>query len=105
MAGGHDHRSFYFPVAHRDLDDVVFLYAQFRQGRAGNDGRVVPAQAGHGLGQFLQPAHVGETAVVDVGIGTEDDFELIFRVGRRNLGSQGYWGATFECGVLDPAGV
>src|SRR5207302_6596633 len=40
-------------------------------------GHVVPGDAGERLGSLLQPAIVDEPAVVDGGIGTEDDLNLI----------------------------
>ena len=35
---------------------------------------------GDGLGQFLQPAEIGEAAVVNRGVWTEDDFQLAFQL-------------------------
>ncbi len=43
--------------------------------------RVVPGQLGHRLGQFLQPAIVGESAVVDRGIAAEVDFDSLASTG------------------------
>src|SRR5205814_6046473 len=44
MAGRHDHRSFYFSAAYRDLHDVVFFELELGEGGSRHDGRVVPAQ-------------------------------------------------------------
>ena len=46
-----------------------------RGARADEDG-VIPCEFGDGAGKFLQPAVVGEAAVVDRGVGPEDHFEL-----------------------------
>src|SRR3954463_903370 len=48
----------------------------FRSSRTDN-GRVFPGKFGQRLGQFLEPAVVGESAVPDRGIWTEGDFERI----------------------------
>ena len=69
--------------------------------RRAHDRGVVPGQLGDGLGQFLQPAVVGEAAVVDRGIGPEDHFQfaasasglrgaavMSLAVNRRRLGGQ-----------------
>ena len=61
----------------------------FVKRRAGNDRRVVPAQAGYRLGQLLQPAHVGPAAVVNIRVGTEDDLDRILGRGRGNRAVEG----------------
>ncbi len=81
MARRNNHRRLHLAVAHGQLDNVVFFQAQPGQRRAGNDRRVVPAQARHRLGQLLQPAHVRPAPVVHIRIGPEDDFEESFGVG------------------------
>src|SRR5215469_4144486 len=51
--------------------------------RAHKDG-VIPNQLRHGLGQFLQPAIIGEAAVVDAGVAAEIDVDrIVDRRGRR----------------------
>ena len=44
-------------------------------GRRRDQRGVVPGQLGHRIGQLLQPAVVGEAAVVGVGVGVEGDLE------------------------------
>ena len=58
------------------LQHVARLHAQAVRGRRAEDRGVVPGELGDRLGQFLQPAVVGEAAVVNRGVGPEDDFEL-----------------------------
>ena len=57
---------------------LVFDAQLLRRGRA-NQGRVVPGQPGHRIGQFLEPTVVGKTAVVDRRVAAEDDFQLVRR--------------------------
>ena len=47
----------------------------FGRGRA-HQGRIVPSELGHRVGPFLQPAAIGEAAVVDLRVGAENDFKL-----------------------------
>ena len=84
MTRRNDDRRFHFAFAHAQFNNVVFFQAEFRQRRAGNDCRIVPAQAGHRLGQLLQPADIVPATVINIWIGPEDDFERIFRRWRGN---------------------
>ena len=85
MAGRNNYRRLHAAVAHGELNNVVFFQAELGERSAGDDGRVVPAQIRHRLGQLLQPAHVGPAAVVDVRVGPEDDLDGILRRGRGNV--------------------
>ena len=58
------------------LQHVAGLHAEAVRGGGAQDRGVVPGELGDRLGQFLQPAVIGEAAVVDRGVGAEDDFEL-----------------------------
>ena len=60
----------------------VFQTEPLRKRRA-DERRVVPRQFGQGLGQFLQPAVIGEPAVPDCRVRTEEDFEALAPSGCR----------------------
>ena len=88
MAGDHDHRCLDLAAGDGKFDDVVFFDAQPGERCAGDLRGVVPTQVGYRLGEFLQPADVRPAAVVDAGVGTEDDFDGIFLQRRGNLATQ-----------------
>ena len=76
-----DRRRDFFPVEF-ELDQVFGLDSHaLGHGRA-HQHWIVPGELVHRLGQFLQPAVVGETAVVDGGIAAEINFNS-FVVGLR----------------------
>src|ERR1019366_5018345 len=76
MAGLDPDRSAQLAALVSELQDAAVFDAQpVRIARADNSG-IVPGQFGDGLGQFLQPAAVGEAAIVDGGVGAEDHFHL-----------------------------
>ncbi len=59
--------------------DVAGGHAQRLRGRRADDGGVIPGQLGDRVGELLQPAVIGEPAVVDLGIAVQDEFEVIGR--------------------------
>ncbi len=61
------------PIA--ELDHVLVGDPQLVRQRLADEGRVVPGHPVHRLGQFLQPAVVGEPAVPDRRIGAEDQLQ------------------------------
>ena len=87
-----------FPALILQPYDILASHAQFfGRGRA-HHGRIVPGEPGHGVGQFLQPAVIGEPPVVDLGIRAEDDFQ--FAVGDRGRGDFGRLAARVKAGPV-----
>ena len=83
VAWGDPHRHPQHAAFVPDLDQVAVLDLE-RLGRVRRDQRgVVPGQLGHRLGHFLQPAVVGEAAVVDGGVAAEVDLGAGHRRRRR----------------------
>src|SRR5690242_14396939 len=74
-----------------EFDEVLVLPAVLLSGARAHQGGVIPSELGERLGQFLQPAVVGEAAVGNVDVGPENDFEALA------LGRLRRWGArAFE---------
>src|SRR5204862_7577325 len=57
------------------VDDIVAADAESRRRRRAHESGVVPSQLGDRLGKFLQPAVVGETPVVDAGVGEKRELD------------------------------
>ena len=57
------------------LHHIAVGHAQLPGARGTDQRGVVPGQLGERLGQFLQPAIVGETAIPNGGIGAQDNFD------------------------------
>src|SRR5262245_34769480 len=50
------------------------------RGRKANENCVVPGKLGQRLGQFLEPAVVGESSIENCWIGTEYDFNFVLDI-------------------------
>ena len=85
-AGQEEGRGQDLRVAGGKLDQFVLLDADLAGRLLAHYCRVVPGEPRHRVGQFLQPAIVGEAAVVDF-VGVED--QLVLALGRRT----GWFGA------------
>ncbi len=58
-----------------DLDQLAAIGVELLGGGGADEGRVIPGELGDGPRHFLQPAVVGEAAVVNRGVGAENQFE------------------------------
>ena len=67
------------------LDQFVLLRADVPSRLLADHGGVVPGKPRHRVGQLLQPAVVGETAVVQL-VGVEDEFAVAFGQAARRAG-------------------
>ena len=76
VAGLNEYRRVERAAFVRQLQQVAGLHAQAVRGGRTEERGVVPGELGDGLGQFLQPAVIGEAAIVNRGVGAEDDFQL-----------------------------
>ena len=75
MSGSNPDRRFEFPAVQCHLDDVFIGQPQtFGRCRA-EESRVVPGEFGNRVRRLLKPAVVGEPAVPNTGVGTEDHFQ------------------------------
>src|SRR5580704_3125509 len=85
MAGLNPNRAPNFLAIQFQLDNVIDLNLQPLRHLGTDEHGVVPSELGHRLGQFLQPAVVGELPVVDGGIAAdvELDLSLTYRIYRR----------------------
>src|SRR5271168_2405949 len=85
--------------------DNVFHFNLEPLGHLGTDEHgVVPGELGHRLGQFLQPAVVGELSVVDRGIAADVEFDGVGRgipisYARKAYGSHGNRFRGISCSV------
>ncbi len=62
-----------------NLDHLLRLHAELRRRRRAEQRRVVPRELGVRLRKFLEPAVVGEPAVVDRRVGAKHDLEALAR--------------------------
>ena len=86
MAGHHQRGSDDFASECLDLNCVVLLELEALHGSQAHQRGVVPTEVRDLLGQFLQPAHVGEAAVVERWIGAEGNLQCVCRQGNFGLG-------------------
>src|SRR5581483_3475999 len=68
MSGLNPYGAFEFPAVQFEFDNIFRGELQTVGHLGTNEDRVVPSELRHRLGKFLQPAVVGELAVVDRGI-------------------------------------
>src|ERR1017187_9934853 len=74
VAGLNPDRSAQLAALVGELQHAAVFDAQPVRVAGAHNGGIVPRELGDGLGQFLQPAAVGEAAIVDGGVGAEDHF-------------------------------
>ena len=75
MARSDEYRHAQLAALVRDLNDVAVADTEPLRGGRRDQRGVVPRQLGDRLGQFLQPAVVGEAAVVDGRVAAEVHLE------------------------------
>ncbi len=75
MARRDHHRRVSGRAVQAQVDHVALLEAEARRVGGAEQRGVLPRQLGDGVGQFLQPAVVGQAAVVDLVIGDDVDLE------------------------------
>ena len=82
MAGLNPDRAGDFLPVQLEFDHVFDFDLQPLRHLGTDEHGVVPGELGHRLGQFLQPAVVGELSVVDGGIAADVELDGV-RVGQR----------------------
>ncbi len=84
----HPNRARNFFAVEFEFDYVDGFYAQAVGHLGTHEHGIVPGELRHRLGQFLQPAVVGELAVVDGGVATDVEFDGV-GIGRARRGGCG----------------
>src|SRR5947209_19652699 len=105
LAGNLHERQLHLASVRLYLEDVAFLPLVLVGGADVGDEGVVPTEFGERLGEFLQPADVGEAPVEDVGVGAEDDLHAVGGLCERDGGATGRSVAASAGGVRDESAV